>query len=145
LASRPTYSLAQVALACGLGAGLCCVGCGRKDVRVPTFATQGRVIAADGTPVSHALVVLHPLENTASAPRSRGTTDSEGQFQLTTYDTHDGAPAGQFAVTVEQWIRDDPNLPPRNHLPISFAKTESSGIRISIAPTENQLGPIQIR
>jgi hypothetical protein len=99
----------------------------------------------EGSPIPHALVVLHPIEGSSEAPKPRGTTDPEGRFQLTTYDTNDGAPEGQFVVTVEQWIRDDPNLPPTNHLPPSFAKTESSGIRILIAKGDNALEPIQIR
>lgn len=124
---------------------LTCSGCGTREPRVATFMAKGQVVAADGSPIPHVLVVLHPVDHSLDSPKPRGTTDAEGRYQLTTYDTNDGAPEGQFAVTVEQWIRDNPNLPPSNHLPQSFSKTESSGIRILIAKGENALEPIQIR
>lgn len=120
-------------------------GCSRGEVRLPTYAASGQLLSADGQPVPHALLVLHPVNDGATAPKPRATTDLEGKFQLTTYDTGDGAPEGNFIVTVEQWIRDDPNEPPKNHLPPALSKKDSSDIRIAISKSENALEPIRLR
>jgi hypothetical protein len=119
-------------------------GCGKAELRVPTYKASGQLLAADGKAVAGALIVLHPVDSNSVAPRPRATTDGEGRFQLTTYDTGDGAPEGQFIVTVEQWFRDDPNEAPTNHLPPDLGKPDSSGIRISIAKSENTLEPIRL-
>lgn len=121
------------------------VGCSSGEARLPTYAAAGQLLAADGQPVPHALVVLHPVEENATAPKPRATTDHEGRFQLTTYDTGDGAPAGNFVVTVEQWIRVDPNEPPKNHLPKALSSKDSSDIRVAISKSENTLEPIRLR
>jgi hypothetical protein len=88
---------------------------------------------------------LHSIDGDATAPKPRATTDLEGKFQLTTYDTADGAPEGSFVVTVEQWLRVDPNEPPKNLLPQALSNKESSGIRVAISKSENTLEPIRLR
>lgn len=134
-----------VALACLSLAVAAFPGCGKGERRLPTYKASGQLLAADGKAVAGALLVLHPVDSNSVAPRPRATTDGEGRFQLTTYDTGDGAPEGQFIVTVEQWFRDDPNEAPTNHLPPDLGKPDSSGIRISIAKSENTLEPIRLR
>jgi hypothetical protein len=136
----------------GLLAWLClswalvaCPGCGTGERRVPTYKASGQVLSAEGKAVANALLVLHPVDAKTTAPKPRATTDGEGRFQLTTYDTGDGAPDGEFIVTVEQWFRDDPNEAPTNHLPPALGRPDSSSIRISIAKTENSLEPIRLR
>jgi hypothetical protein len=121
------------------------IGCGGGEKRVQTFKSSGKVVKSDGSPVPYALVVLHPVGGNSDAPRSRGTTDEQGIFQLSTYDTNDGAPAGQFSVTIEQWLRDDPNKPATNHLPPSLSTAETSGFQVSITSGENQINPFEIR
>lgn len=121
------------------------IGCRRGEVRVPTFAASGRLLSADDQPLAHALVVLHPVDATLKAPKPRATTDGEGNFQLTTYETGDGAPQGEFIVTVEQWLRDDPNEAPKNRLPSAFSRPDSSKIRIAITQSANALEPIRLR
>ncbi|MEI8210620.1 MAG: hypothetical protein WCI02_00585 [Planctomycetota bacterium] len=121
------------------------IGCGGGEKRVQTFKSSGKVVKSDGSPVPHALVVLHPIGGSTEAPKSRGTTDEQGIFQLSTYDTSDGAPVGQFSVTIEQWIRDDPNKPPKNHLPPALSRAETSGFQVSITSGVNQINPFEIR
>lgn len=131
-------------VACTMLLAMMATGCGGER-RVPTFVATGTVVAADGSPVPHALVVLHPEDQASTVPKPRGTTDDQGRFQLSTYATNDGAPEGNFVVTLEQWYRDDPNDAPKNHLPPTLGKVESSGIRVAISKGENTLEPIQIR
>lgn len=136
--------------ACRMGIVLAIValavsGCGRGERRVPVFKTSGSVVRADGSVVPNALVVLHATGAASTVPKPRGTTDEQGRFQLTTYEVEDGAPEGQYTITVEQWIRDDPNLPPSNHLAATLAKPESSGLRATISQGINEIPPLTVQ
>jgi hypothetical protein len=134
-----------------LGLAVLCVpcpmlaGCKQGESRVPTFPASGQLLAANDKPIANALVVLHPVDINSEAPKSRATTDADGKFQLTTYITGDGAPEGDFIVTVEQWLRDDPNEAPSNKIPGTWSRPESSQIRIAILKSANQLAPIRLR
>jgi hypothetical protein len=48
------------------------------------------------------MVVFHPLAAPAEkAPQPLGTTDAGGRFSLTMLKAGDGAPLGEYAVTIE--------------------------------------------
>jgi hypothetical protein len=120
-------------------------GCGSGEQRIPTYKATGQLLAADGTALPDARVVLHPADATSKAPKPRGTTDADGRFALTTYDTGDGAPEGDFIVTVEQWLRDNPDEPPKNKVPGPWSAQETSKIRVSITKSNNELAPIRLQ
>ena len=87
---------------------LCLVRQGRQP-RKPTFAVSGKVL--DGTkPLANVAVVFHPVGD--DGPKPRGKTDADGAFSLTTYDTADGAPAGEYRVTLELWLAGRPDEGP---------------------------------
>ena len=69
--------------------------------RESVYPVKGQVLL-DGRPAENASVVLHPQGGSEQLERLRphGRTDSEGCFQLTTYVAGDGAPAGEYKVTV---------------------------------------------
>jgi hypothetical protein len=77
-------------------------GCGRSrlDALPPASPVQGQIFVG-GKPAAAAVIAFHP-DATAKGLRStsRGTADSEGKFSLTTYVAGDGAPEGEFVVTV---------------------------------------------
>jgi hypothetical protein len=73
---------------------------------IPVQPASGRV-TYKGKPVPGALVALHrvggPTPSKAgetAPPRPTGKTDAEGNFKLHTYVGDDGAPAGDYKVTV---------------------------------------------
>src|SRR5688572_2850728 len=70
-------------------------GCGDGVARIPTHRAQGQVLW-EGKPLANAFVVLHP-ESPDLVP-ARASTDASGNFTLTTFDTGDGAPAGDYKV-----------------------------------------------
>jgi hypothetical protein len=72
---------------------LAAAGCGGKPVSV-----EG-VVTLDGKPVSGAMVVFHPEKGGTQAS---ALTDSEGVFNLTTFNTGDGAFPGSYRVTVQK-------------------------------------------
>jgi hypothetical protein len=123
-----------------------CGGSGREE----TFPARGRVVL-DGKPPVHALVVLHPLDGNGrqDRPRPHGKVAEDGTFVLTTYEPGDGAPRGEYAVTVEWWLAskgrggDDP--PPSNRLPARYARPQTSGLRAVVSEGENDLPEIRIK
>jgi hypothetical protein len=75
-------------------------GCSKAPPRPAVHPVSGKV-TFDGRPAAGAQVVFHPKTATAAIPTPSAKADSQGNFSLTTYDAADGAPAGDYAVTVE--------------------------------------------
>jgi hypothetical protein len=73
-------------------------GCAR-DRRKPVFPVRGKVFL-DGKPAAGATVFFYPVETDPEALAPYGVADAGGSFTLTTYRTFDGAPAGEYVVTV---------------------------------------------
>ena len=74
--------------------------------------------------------------------------DAQGRFELTTYDARDGAPAGQYAITVElrqpqqrgeEMVRDGPNV-----LPPKYADASRSPLRYTVVEGRNEVPPLVI-
>lgn len=95
--------------------GLCLVGCGggmsdedRLKLILPntqaTFPVTGKVLV-DGKPVPTLWVKLHPKETKPGTMFPTAQTDANGDFQMTTYLKGDGAPNGDYRVTVE-WLQE---------------------------------------
>src|SRR5262245_28636824 len=83
------------------GLGLLVCSCGDAH-RKKVYPTRTRVVTAQGKAVGGATVIFHPLDGPDDARhKPAGTTDAEGHVSLTTYVEGDGAPAGEYAVTVE--------------------------------------------
>ncbi|MFO0809262.1 MAG: hypothetical protein U0746_11600 [Gemmataceae bacterium] len=124
-------------------------GCAR-DAGTPVYPVRGKVLF-DGKPTERALVILHPVgDGGPAASRPRGQVGPDGTFALTTFGTNDGAPAGEYLVTVEWWLSpgragggDD--RPPVNRLPGKYAKPESSGLKVRIAAGPNELQPFELK
>jgi hypothetical protein len=94
-------------------------------------------------------VIFHPLNDPdPRAPRPIARVGPDGSFTPTTYAGSDGAPAGEYAVTVA-WVleADNQGVPreerqePRNLAPERYAKPETSGLRVRVQPGPNELAP----
>src|SRR4051794_30222602 len=129
-------------------------GCSKsKDPnRLPVFPVTGR-LSVKGQAPSGAFVVLHPKHGAATAPngdvvRPRAVVNTDGSFVLGSYDSSDGAPSGEYSVTVE-WRRivrspeGSPVLGP-NVVPPKYARAESSPLSIRVAEKSNELAPITL-
>ena len=76
------------------------LGCGKSDNLKPVFPVSGTA-TYKGEPMAGAMISFHPLGDAdPRALRAQATADKEGRFQMTTYTTGDGAPAGEYAVTI---------------------------------------------
>jgi hypothetical protein len=142
-ASRPVRW--GTALLC-LGAALITGACAKDEARVPVFPVRGQV-HFQGKPAPGAFVVFHPTEDAGDDLRPTGRVDADGSFSLSTYDKDDGAPAGDYTVTVE-WQPlvtkgQDTEVGP-NVLPDRYGKPETTPLKASITEAPNDLPPIQL-
>jgi len=92
-------TLPRLALLLPLAVLLAGCGSGQK----PCFPVTGKVLDANKKPALGALVVLHPVGGDEKDPRASGTVEADGTVKFTTYTAGDGAPAGDYEVTVV-WI-----------------------------------------
>jgi hypothetical protein len=75
-------------------------GCGKG--RIPTYAVNGTV-TVDNAPAEGAIVIFCPVDAAPEVANLRpaGKTDGSGQFNLTTFEPSDGAPAGKYKVLIK--------------------------------------------
>ena len=137
---RPTPLIVLVLISFGLAS------CSKTAGRKPTFPVSGRVLLPDGKPAEHALVVLHSAGDVdEGAGKPHGKVGADGTFKLTTYDADDGAPAGEYRVTVELWLAGKGDEPPANRLNPKFSKPETSGLTATVGAGPTDLKPIELK
>jgi hypothetical protein len=82
------------------------------------------------------------------APSPRATVGPDGRFTLTTYEKQDGAPEGDYVLTI-QWYKPvrqgNDVVGGPNVIPVKYGVAKTSDLSVRIAAGENQLKPIQLR
>ena len=125
------------------------VGCTRTQYPNSPYPVSGRVQTSDGTPASDVRVTLHSstLITEGDPFRPSGMTGDDGTFQLTTYETHDGAPAGSYAMTF-RWAKPQKTLMDpisKDRLRNQFARPTEKSLTCDIIGGESQdLGIFEI-
>lgn len=106
----------------------------------PSHPVEGRV-TVDGRPAAGVEVRLHPLNrsNDESAPRPQGTTDKDGRFRLGTGAGRDGAPSGQYLVTLA-W----PGPGGADRLKGTYAEPGGSGLTAIIEDSTTELPTFEV-
>lgn len=78
------------------------VGCGNG--KPPTVPASGTVMFKKSTPAAGALVVFHPSDPAVEKQiggKPFGKVNDDGTFTLTSYAEGDGAPEGEYGVTID--------------------------------------------
>ncbi len=132
----------MIAVAALLVVVLCC-GCGPK--RKPVYPVRGKVFLA-GQPTEGALVIFHPVDDPDVPPlRPSGTVAADGSFTLSSYVLKDGAPVGEYRVTI-LWVPElstNPNAPDK--LQGRYADPKTSGLRAQVKAEPNELPPFELK
>ena len=131
------------------------IGCSksRDSNQLPVFPVTGHLSVNGQTP-NGAFVVLHPKNGTGTAPNGevvhpRAVVKPDGSFVIGTYGADDGAPPGEYSMTIE-WRKivrssdGSPVLGP-NVVPVKYARPQSSPVSIMIAEKSNELDPIKVK
>jgi hypothetical protein len=124
-----------------------CPACA-KSGRKPVYPVQGQVLVK-GRPAAQAQVTFHPLDGGPDAVRPVGHVDEHGRFRLTTYGDGDGAPEGEYRVTVQWFLatraRGSDEYQSVNYLPARYGRAETSGLRATITRGDNNLPTIDLK
>jgi hypothetical protein len=112
---------------------LMAVGCGGASP--PTFPVTGKVLFADGSPVTHGIIEFAPRDGGEAA---RSTIAADGSFDLKT-GTRRGAAPGAYRIAVIQ-VASAEDVAPRQHqahakqlrVPAQYRSPETSGLERTI-------------
>jgi hypothetical protein len=114
-------------------------------------SVQGKVLYK-GNPIKGAVVFFHPVNaNALTTKRPSGVTAEDGTFTLGT-GKDNGAPAGQYIVTVVWYKEAAPSTKiamtqppePEDQWKGRFADPKSSQLTVEIKPGVNQLEPFKL-
>jgi hypothetical protein len=135
--SRPAIALAMI---------LCLSACGGSDRR-QVYPVRGQVLV-DGKGAADALVFLHAVDDAdPRVVRPFAQADKEGKFAISTYVSGDGAPPGDYLVTIE-WrelsglFKQDVGGPDR--LKGAYADAKKAPFQITVTARDNDLPPFEI-
>lgn len=120
-------------------------GCNKGEQRPEVHPVAGQ-LTVNGQPAEGALLSFHPADGVnfdQRGSRPRATVEADGSFTVSTYGDGDGAPAGEYAVSVV-WIENPESATPVDKLDGRFADPEQSEWRVRIEEGENQLEPYRI-
>jgi tetratricopeptide (TPR) repeat protein len=112
--------------------------------RLRVYPAQGKV-ALEGKPIANATIYLHPVGvQDPLFPRPRAIAQDDGTFVLGTYRKDDGAPAGEYKVTVQWFSKPDSRGGSQNLLPVKYAAPDTSGLIVRVQEGSNQIPPLQL-
>lgn len=127
---------------------LAVVSCGGPE-SIEVFPTEGKLLI-HGKPVGNVTVFFNPQGDTSpTAHRAYATTKPDGSFSLTTISAFDGAPAGEYIVTLMYEPLDSPFTRARGK-PVKIDKKytdpATSPLRATVAKQpKNALEPIDAK
>lgn len=144
--SNMAFDRRSAAFVLSIGAMLHGIGCSR-EVRVDVHPVKGQLFVR-GAPASGAMVVFHPEATADSRAIPRGFVDKDGQFQLSTYVTNDGAANGKFKVAIE-WRKPNPADPTDDVgislVPSQYTRPSTTPIEVSITPETTELPRFEVK
>jgi hypothetical protein len=151
LAPRLAVALTVFAAVAGCG------GSGPKEI--PTVPIRGSV-RFKGKPAAGAIVVLHPTGGAQDLMtlRPQAECDAQGCFQVRTYREGDGAPVGDYRVSIvwptpsrDFWGVPLHEIPPAertvgpDRLARRYENPDRSGLRIAVGPDPTSVPPFELR
>jgi hypothetical protein len=138
---RVTYSLSGLIVA--VCAGL--AGCGKSDALpvLQVYDVKGKVLLADGKPLSGGQIYFMPKGDLAITPS--GVIGPDGTFSLVTGGSGEGAPPGEYRVRIESRQFQANGKAGKPRFPDRYNDEDSSGVLITVRAETNQLGPILLK
>jgi len=107
------------------------------------YEVKGKVLLADGKPLSGGLVTFVPKGDLPVTPS--GVIQSDGTFSLVTGGSGDGAPPGDYKVRVEAPQLQATGKSKKPPFPFKYTDEDSSHLVITVRADTNQLEPIRLK
>jgi hypothetical protein len=120
-------------------------GCSKRGW-LETYPVKGAVLV-DGKPAKDAMVTFHPKETVGDRPYlPTGQTNENGEFALGTFVAGDGAPAGEYDITIVWPVRHNPisTLWEGDKLNGRYANRAKTTLRITVEKQALQLPPFEL-
>ena len=124
--------------------------CGAKE-EMKLFPVTGKVLLND-KPTEGALVMLHAQDGVAAGLTQppRAYVKADGSFTIGTLVPEDGAPPGDYKVTV-QWLPKDARAElveggaSKDLVPLSYGDPRTSGLQIKVKEEPNEVPVFQLK
>jgi hypothetical protein len=130
-------------------------GCG--DGKITRYPVTGSVLV-DGQTVEGVQIVFIPIEGSEEFLRERpaGYTGPDGKFELTTFGTNDGAPAGDYKVMI-RWFPPNPQSAPAtrddrqraaavpDRLGGRYANPDETGLTATVPKGGGEIPPFEVQ
>lgn len=119
-------------------------GCAKEPVKVrpATFPVSGSLLI-DGTPAVRAAITFHRTTPAADGKvyGPSAHTDDNGSFRITTFTAYDGAPPGEYKVTITApWIsKEGQDVEVPDLLRGKYADSKTTPLTVVVAERENEL------
>lgn len=126
-------------MSCEIRFGACCVsgllllvGCAGDDIeKLPTYPVTA-VVRMDGEAFGPCQVVLHP---TGEGRSVIGPVDESGNVDFGTYESSDGAPAGDYKAVVQGTLSAAPPRP----IPPVYSDPGKTPLRVTVQQGPNEV------
>jgi hypothetical protein len=114
--------------------------------RKPVYPLTGQVLV-DGQPARRVSVFCHDVKGMdgKQPTLSSSTTDQDGKFAMTTYETGDGVPQGEYVLTFEWYDGVPGGAPLPDKLKHRYADVKASKVRATVKAGEpTDLGKVEL-
>jgi hypothetical protein len=121
---------------------MCLAGC--SDGKIARYPVSG-IVTVDGHPAEGATVVFCPVNGSPEAMKQRpfSQTDANGKYELKTFQPGDGAPAGDYKVTIRWLAFSNQGGPPPDRLGNRYWDPEKTPLTAKVVKGSNDL-PFQL-
>jgi hypothetical protein len=132
-----------------MGLAVALSGCGKAEEPWEQVYPATGSLSFKGRPIAGAQITLVPEDaDVPESVRPRAVTMQDGTFQLGTYSSQDGAPAGAYKVLVV-WhpldkSRGEPVRGP-NRLPAKYVNADTTDLVLEVPDSESILPEIELR
>lgn len=121
------------------------------DWVTPVHPVKGKLTVA-GAPQPDVVIIFHPVDKAAVGTQvlPRAKTDDQGNFQVTTFESFDGAPEGKYRLAFS-WqgplagLSEEEQDLLKERLKAKYLKAETAGFEVTIEATDNELAPIDLQ
>ncbi len=132
-----------VLVVCGWAGMAGCNGTTDSLPVLKVYEVKGKVLKADGRPLSSGSVYLVPKGDLTVTPNAVITTD--GTFSVVTGGSGEGAPPGEYKVRIETPEAHAASKSQRPVVPFKYTDEDSSGLVVTVRPEANHLEPFQLK
>jgi hypothetical protein len=117
-------------------------GCGPREVPLAeTVPVKGKVVLADGRPVTAGRVLFAAKGSDMGGVEPFGDLKKDGTFVLTTQKRDDGAVVGQYVVSIQlvDYSRGNPKPIASSSVPTKYRDSATSDLVVEVRPGDNDL------